>query len=291
VNLQARVTVNYEARPSELLEAVMKPAIKEIMEPVKEEVVGDWESSVYCRYERRIETLGLMLADALFGQKYPIHLLMLLQELAWHIIVFQVVHQSKTMMKNLVHFQDVIDFVRTQQQRDLAKVMQLESARLAVQKLGYDSWDILREDNPKGGCPFWVLVSQARERVYSVLTPSGEPSQARNSTLQDDLAMTVSKAHVTCGYELGDGFIQKRGAPTFVNSICDRVYRVCIESSPDLQVLMRKGRNDYDPNSRIATKWWSEDYMEALDRSHGPWSLWVVGIWKRRIGLVGSHTY
>jgi hypothetical protein len=113
VDPQARVTVNYRARKSDLLEAVMKPAVKEVMKPAIKEFAGECDFSSRYQYDERIEKLGWMLADALFGQEYPIHFLVLLQELAWHISVFQVVHQPITMLKNLRHLQDVIILART----------------------------------------------------------------------------------------------------------------------------------------------------------------------------------
>jgi hypothetical protein len=162
------------------------------MKPVMKKFAGDWQSSSHYRYDERSGKHGLMLADALFGQKYPIHPLVLLQELAWHISVSQVVHHPTTMLKNLRHTQDIISLAYTQQ-RDVADAIQIEVTRLAVQELGYDDWDSLRADYPKSGYLSWELLSQALERAYSVLTPLAKRFQAENGTLQDDFATAVSK--------------------------------------------------------------------------------------------------
>jgi hypothetical protein len=81
------------------------------------------------------------------------------------------------------------------------------------------------------------------------------------------------KALATCDYELGDGVIQKRGEPTFGDFMCDRVCKVCMETSPALKSLMRKRRNEYERNVHKAIKWWREDYKEALRHSFEPWDL------------------
>jgi hypothetical protein len=102
------------------------------MKLVMKKFAGDWQSSSHYRYDERSGKHGLMLADALFGQEYPIHPLVLLQELAWHISVSQVVHHPTTVLRNLRHPQDIISLAYTQQ-RDVADAIQIEVTRLAVQ--------------------------------------------------------------------------------------------------------------------------------------------------------------
>ena len=245
-------------------------------------------------YRESVQTLGLTFADVLFGPAYSIHFLVLLQELAWHISIIQVVDQGATMLENLEHLQTILIFACTQHQRHLADKVQLEVARLAIQRLGYDSWASHREDIPLKDTHFWGLLNTALRNAYIASALSEGPSGARfngvdcQPQIQNDLAIAVSKALAACGYELCDGVIQKQGEPTFADFMCHKVCRVSTETSPELQTLIRKRRNDYNPIHYEARLSFYDDYWVALGLALGDWNLLIVERWERRIGLVGG---